>query len=459
MSRPFTPRPYQTLIRDHILDVPRCAIWAGMGMGKSCATLLACDALTLVEDSPILVLAPKRVAQSTWPDEVSKWDSLQHLEVIPILGTLDERRAALRKPAQIHTMNYENLEWLVAYHGDKWPYKTVVADESTKLKSFRLRQGGSRARALGTVAHSKVKRFIELSGTPAPNGLSDLWGQVWMLDKGERLGRTFSAFTNRWFRTAPNGFGMVAMPHAQAEIQDKLRDICLTVDAKDYFDLKDPIVTDVFVELPMKARKHYAEMEKAMFTQFGDHGVEAFGAAARTQKCLQIANGAAYLHGSNEEWADLHDEKLQALESIISESGGMPILVSYSFKSDLARLKKAFPQGCELDANPATIKKWNAGKIPLLFAHPASAGHGISLQDGSNIIVFFAVDWNLENHLQIIERIGPTRQMQSGYDRNVFIYRILARDTVDEMVLERLSTKREVQDILLDAMKKRKHLS
>ena len=227
------------------------------------------------------------------------------------------------------------------------------------------------------------------------------------------------------------------------------------MDAKDYFDLREPIVTDIFVELPAKARKHYAEMEKVMFTQFGDDGVEAFGAAARTQKCLQIANGAAYLHGSNEEWADLHDEKLQALESIIGESGGMPILVSYSFKSDLARLKKAFPQGCELDSHPSTIKKWNAGKIPLLFAHPASAGHGISLQDGSNIIVFFAVDWNLENHLQIIERIGPTRQMQSGYDRNVFIYRILARDTVDEMVLERLSTKREVQDILLDAMKKR----
>lgn len=455
MSKIFTPRPYQTLIRDHILDVPRCAIWAGMGMGKSCATLLACDALTLVEDNPILVLAPKRVAQSTWPDEVSKWDALQHLTVTPILGTAEERKAALRKPAHIHTINYENLEWVVDHWGDKWPYRTVVADESTKLKSFRLRQGGSRARALGTVAHTKVKRFIELTGTPSPNGLSDLWGQVWMLDKGERLGRTFSAFTNRWFKTAPNGFGIVALPHAQAEIQDKLRDLCLTVDAKDYFDLKEPIVTDIFVELPAKARKHYAEMEKVMFTQFGDDGVEAFGAAARTQKCLQIANGAAYLHGSNEEWADLHDEKLQALESIISESGGMPILVSYSFKSDLARLKKAFPQGCELDSHPSTIKKWNAGKIPLLFAHPASAGHGISLQDGSNIIVFFAVDWNLENHLQIIERIGPTRQMQSGYDRNVFIYRILARDTVDEMVLERLSTKREVQDILLDAMKKR----
>ena len=455
MSKIFTPRPYQTLIRDHILDVPRCAIWAGMGMGKSCATLLACDALTLVEDNPILVLAPKRVAQSTWPDEVSKWDALQHLTVTPILGTAEERKAALRKPAHIHTINYENLEWVVDHWGDKWPYKTVVADESTKLKSFRLRQGGSRARALGTVAHTKVKRFIELTGTPSPNGLSDLWGQVWMLDKGERLGRTFSAFTNRWFKTAPNGFGIVALPHAQAEIQDKLRDLCLTVDAKDYFDLREPIVTDIFVELPAKARKHYAEMEKAMFTKFGDDGVEAFGAAARTQKCLQIANGAAYLHGSNEEWADLHDEKLQALESIIGESGGMPILVSYSFKSDLARLKKAFPQGCELDSHPSTIKKWNAGKIPLLFAHPASAGHGISLQDGSNIIVFFAVDWNLENHLQIIERIGPTRQMQSGYDRNVFIYRILARDTVDEMVLERLSTKREVQDILLDAMKKR----
>lgn len=452
----FTPRPYQTLIRDHILDVPRCAVWASMGMGKTTSTLNACDALALVDDSPILVLAPKRVAVSTWPEEAKKWDHLRHLSIVPVVGTVAERRMALRQHAHVHTMNYENLEWLVETLGDKWPYSTVVADESTKLKSFRLRQGGTRARALGKVAHTKVKRFVQLTGTPSPNGLTDLWSQTWFLDKGERLGRTFSAFTQRWFRTAPNGFGIVPLPHAQVEIQDKLRGLCLTVDAKDYFDLHEPITTNIYVDLPIKARKHYAEMEKAMFTQIEQHEVEAFGAAARTIKCLQIANGAAYVGESNTEWKELHDAKLQALESIVEESAGAPILVAYHFKSDLVRLQRAFPQGVALDADPNTIQRWNHGHIPILFAHPDSAGHGLNLQDGGNILVYFGHWWSLEARMQIAERIGPVRQMQAGHNRPVFVYNIVARDTVDEMVMERIATKRDIQDILLDAMK-RKH--
>ena len=211
------------------------------------------------------------------------------------------------------------------------------------------------------------------------------------------------------------------------------------------------------MDIPPAARKHYDEMERAMFTEIAGNEIEAFGAAARTQKCQQICNGAAYLNGSNTEWQVLHDSKLDALESIVEEASGMPILVAYQFKSDLARLKKRFPKSRDLDADPKTIKDWNAGKIQLLLAHPASAGHGLSLQDGGNILVFFAVDWNLENHLQITERIGPVRQMQSGHDRNVFIYRILARDTVDELVLERLKTKRSVQELLLEAMKRTIH--
>ena len=350
MSQLFTPRPYQTLIRDHILDVPRCAIWAGMGMGKTTSTLNALDALLMVEDAPILVLAPKRVALSTWPEETRKWEHLSGLSVMPIVGDEATRCAALRLGAPIHSMNYENLEWLVAYWGERWPYRTVVSDESTKLKGFRLRQGGKRAQALGRVSHNKIKRFIQLTGTPSPNGLVDLWGQAWFLDAGQRLGRTFTAFTQRWFTTSPDGYGIKPLAHAQAEIQKKLRDLCLTVDAKDWFDLKEPIVNNIFVELPMKARKHYAEMEKEMFTQIDAHAVEAFGAAARTVKCLQIANGAAYVGESNTEWKELHDAKTQALESIVEEAAGAPVLVAYHFKSDLARLLKAFPQGRQLDA-------------------------------------------------------------------------------------------------------------
>ena len=205
----------------------------------------------------------------------------------------------------------------------------------------------------------------------------------------------------------------------------------------------------------MKARKHYAEMEKAMFTQLDEHEVEAFGAAAKTIKCLQIANGAAYVGDGNDDWKVLHDEKIDALASIIEESAGMPVLVAYHFKSDLARLLKAFPAGRALDADPGTLKAWNAGRIPVLFAHPASAGHGLNLQDGGNILVYFSHWWNLEERQQILERVGPTRQMQAGYDRPVFVYNLIARDTVDELVIERVESKREVQDILIAAMKRK----
>lgn len=451
--REFTPRPYQTAIRDFILDRPRCAIWAGMGLGKTSSTLNALDAIGLVDEAPTLVLAPLRVARSTWPDEAAKWRHLSGMSVMPIVGSESARRAALRIDAQVHTMNYENLEWLADHWGERWPYRTVVADESTKLKGFRLRQGGARARALGRVAHTKIKRFVQLTGTPSPNGLADLWGQMWFLDAGERLGRTWTAYTQRWFRTGHNGFGITPLPHAQEEIQQRLADLCLTVDARDHFDLQDPIVNTIRVELPPKARAIYRDMERQMFAQIEEHSVEAFGAAARTVKCLQLANGAVYTDDAGA-WTEVHDAKLQALDSIVSEASGMPVLVAYHFKSDLARLHRAFPQGRHLDADPQTIADWNAGRIPVLFAHPASAGHGLNLQDGGNILVYFGHWWNLEERMQILERIGPTRQMQAGHDRPVFVHNIVAADTVDEIVMERVETKREVQDLLLAAMRR-----
>lgn len=458
MRKEFTPRPYQGMIIDHILDVPRCAVWSGMGTGKTVATLTALEILQMVEDGPALVVAPLRVATGTWPDEVLKWKHLAGMNISVITGTEKERIIALRAPAQVYTTNYEQLVWLVAYWGDRWPYKTVVLDESTKVKSFRLRQGGKRAQALGGIAHTRITRLVQLTGTPASNGLKDLWGQVWFIDAGARLGRTYSAFSSRWFAKGYDGFSLEPTRGAQKEIQDRLRDVCLTIEAKDWFDLRQPIINNILVSLPAKARKHYRDMEKDMFTALDTgHDVEAFNAAAKTQKCLQIANGAMYVGEGAVEWKELHKAKLEALDSVIEEAAGMPVLVAYHFKSDLARLLKAFPQGRQLDKNPQTIRDWNAGKIPVMFAHPASAGHGLNLQDGGNIIVFFGLNWNLEEHLQIIERIGPTRQLQAGYDRPVFIHRIIARDTVDELVLERLETKREVQDILMDAMKRRRH--
>lgn len=460
--RAFTARPYGALITNHILDVPRCGVWAGMGMGKTVSTLNALDLLELTEPGPTLVCAPLRVAQSTWPDEATKWAHLRNLDVTPIVGDVKAReRAALRAfdfSASVFTINYENLPWLVDLlerWKRPWPFRKIVADESTKLKGFRLRQGTQRARALGRVAHKHAAHFVELTGTPSPNGLQDLWGQAWYLDQGQRLGRTFDAFRQRWFRPTYDGYGIEPLPYAQEQIEDALRDLCLSLDARDWFDLKEPIVNTIKVDLPAKARALYNDMEKAMFAQIGEHDVEAFNAAAKTMKCLQLANGAAYVGEDATQWAEVHDVKLQALDEIIEEAAGMPVLVAYHFKSDLARLLKAFPKGRQLDKDPQTLRDWNAGKIPVLFAHPASAGHGLNLQDGGNILVFFSVNWNLEEHKQIIERIGPTRQMQAGHDRPVFIHYILARDTIDEIVLARIETKREVQDLLLEALKRR----
>lgn len=456
MKQVFTPREYQGIAVSHLLDVPRCALWAGMGLGKTVATLTALDTLFMAgESAPVLVLAPLRVAKTTWPEEAAKWAHFHQIDVVAITGSLAERIAAVTRPASVYTCNYDNLVWLVEYWGDRWPYRTVVSDESTRLKGFRLRQGGKRTQALACVAHTKVKRFIQLTGTPSPNGLVDLWGQAWFLDGGARLGRTFTAFRERWFTQAFDGFGIAPRENAQVQIQDALRDLCLTIDAKDWFDLDEPIVNNIYVDLPVRARQLYRDMEDQMFMELEGHAVEAFNAAARTIKCLQIANGAAYID-DQQNWKEVHDEKTQALESIVEEAEGAPILVAYHFKSDLARLKRAFPNGRELDANPATLQEWNTGRIPILFAHPASAGHGLNLQDGGNILVYYGHWWNLEERLQIIERIGPVRQKQAGHNRPVFVHNIIARGTVDELVIERVESKREVQDILLAAMRRRR---
>lgn len=453
-------RPYQRLIIDHILDKERCNAFVPMGLGKTISTLKAIEALRLVDDSPALVLAPLRVAQSTWPDEVKKWKL--DLPVTPVIGNAMQRAHALREDSAVFTINYENLPWLVdwyKYSPRPWPFKTIVADEVTKLKGFRTRQGSKRAKALAEVAHKKVDRWIGLTGTPAPNGLKDLYGPMWFVDGGERLGKSFSAFSQRWFRKSYDGFGMDPLEHAQAEIQGLISDVCLSLDAKDYFDLKEPITNRIVVDLPYKARQQYRDMEKKMFLELEGHlgptAIEALNAASKTQKCLQLANGAIYTDESRN-WQEVHDAKIQALDDVIEEAGGAPVLVAYHFKHDLARLKSAFPRGRVLDSDPETIRSWNAGKIPVLFAHPASAGHGLNLQDGGNILVFFSVNWNLEEHQQIIERIGPVRQLQAGHERPVFIHYILANDTVDFDVLERLESKATVQEVLMKAMKRRK---
>ena len=451
MKRDWVPHPYQREIVDHQLDLARGAVWAGMGLGKTVATLTAIDALQLAGEGPALVLAPLRVAQSTWPEEARKWSHLSGLDVVPIAGTPAERLAALRTDAAIHTINYEQIPWLVEQ--GEWKWSTVIADESTRLKSCRLRQGGMLAQALVRVAHAHVKRWINLTGTPAPNGLKDLWGQTWFLDRGVRLGSTYTAFTDRWFYTDPSGYGIQPLPTARQQIEDRLRDVCLTIDKG--LDVDKPIVNQLYVDLPRKARQAYVDMEKTYFAELGAAGaIEAANAAAKSGKLLQLANGAVYTDDDGS-WTEVHDAKLQALDSIIEEADGAPVLVAYHFRSDLARLLRAFPQAQVLDKDPATIRRWNAGKIPVLLAHPASAGHGLNLQDGGNTLVFFSLNWSLEEHDQIIERIGPTRQKQAGHDRPVYLHYILASGTLDDTVLDRLQSKRDIQTVLMEAMRRR----
>lgn len=455
MSKIFVPRTWQPGGIRFLMQHKRCALWADMGIGKSVMTLTALDGLSVIEPVfPALILAPYRVANKTWPDELKEWDHLSHLEIANLTGMRNpDREAAFKQKAHFYTLNFEHLPWLVEFFGAKWPFKTVVVDEATRLKSFRVKQGGARAGSLGKIVKAGLtSRFIELSGTPSPNGVKDLWGQLWFLDQGARLGRSFDAFKKRWFTLDWDKQSIIPLPHAQNEIQDRISDICYSIRAEDHLDLEKPISVPVYVDLPSDVRTKYRELERLMFTELQGEQIEAVHAAAKTMKCLQFASGAAYVGEDNTRWIIVHDEKIKALESIVEEAAGAPLLVAYQFKSDLARLLKAFPQGRELDKKPETIDAWNKGRIPLLFAHPASAGHGLNLQHGGHRLVFFTHNWNLEEHQQIIERIGPVRQFQAGYRRPVYIYHIVARGTVEELVMKRLETKRSIQDILMKAM-------
>lgn len=473
----FNPHVYQRLIADYILEHERCNVFAGMGMGKTTSSIYAFDAMRMFgEAERALVFAPKRVALNTWPGEFTKWkEDFGHLKVAACVGTADQRLAALRSNADVITANYDIIDWLLEIYGDHFPFDTVFADESTRLKSLRISiqrrqrkdgswgdefitgQGGARAKALAAVAHRKVRRWVNLTGSPAPNGIQDLWGQCWFIDGGKRLGNSFSAFSQRWFRQVPgtgNFTRIEPMPHSQREIENLIRDCSITVDPKDYFDLKDPIEVIRKIKLPPRARKIYDDMEKELFAEIrAGVNVEAISAGSKLQKCMQIANGAVF--DDERKWHEVHDEKIEALKSVVEEFNGEPILVRYTHTPDRDRILKAFPKFKYFDDKASTEKAWNDGKIPGLVTHAASAGHGSNLQYGGRVLCDFATDHNLEHDEQIIERIGPMRQTQIGRpDRAVYRVRLIAEDTVEEFSsLPAIRHKWSVQDSLKQAMK------
>lgn len=465
---PFVPHPYQKLAIEFMLDVPRCNLWADMGMGKTVSILTVLDALRLANEDPSLIIAPLRVARGTWPREVQKWKHLQDFKISAVVGNPREREAALRDRADAYTINYENLPWLLTYlesKGIDFPFRNVIPDESTRLKSMRptirtstlgkeyvQNQGAKRGRQLARVAHTHVDRWVNPTGTPAPRGLEDLWGQQWFVDAGARLGRDHGSFKQRWFQAKFDGFGSEPLPFADTQIHDALRDCTLSLRAEDWFDVKKPLVTPVFVDLSPKVRKLYRDMEKEMFAQLEEVGIEAFNSASKTMKCLELAAGFIYDEDKNAHL--VHDEKLDALESIVQETSGYPLLVQQHWKPDVERILKKFPFARQLKTQKDE-DDWNAGKIRMLVAHAGSCGHGLNLQDGGHILVRYSYWWAREEFDQILERIGPVRQMQSGHNVVVREFRIIARDTLDEDVLVRHATNREVEDVLKEAMVRR----
>ncbi len=423
-------------------------IW-GFDLGKTLSSLTAMDELlnTFEIIDKVLVIAPLSVAQNTWDAEIKKWDNLKHLTYSKILGTSKQREEALEVEADIYLINRENVVWLVERFKKRWPFKTVIIDELSSFKDAKSK----RFKALRKV-RPLMDRVIGLTGTPAPNTLIDLWPQIYLLDQGERLGKTITQYRNRYFRPAQqNGhivYSWELLPGAEKEIYDKIGDICVSMKAKDHLNLPVRINNTVKVELNPIERQKYKTLERDYVLALTESDVVAANAAVLSNKLLQMANGCIY--DENEEPQLIHEAKLNALERIIEEAQGQPILVFYSYKHDLSRIQKRFKQATPLNVKGDHIDQWNKGNIELLLAHPASAGHGLNLQKGGHIVVWFGLTWSLELYMQANARLD-----RQGQTESVIVHHIVARDTLDEYVIETLGRKEVNQDALLEAVKAR----
>ena len=446
----FKPYSYQQRSIQHILDHPAAGLLLDMGMGKTVSTLTAVQILMYerFEISKVLVIATKRVAESTWTEEAKKWDHLHELTFSKVLGTCDERVAGLFRTADIYLINRENVTWLVDYLGDKWPFDMIVIDELSSFKSTKAK----RFRALKRI-RPLADRVVGLTGTPASNGFLDLWPEVYLLDRGKRLGKTITRYKEHYFQPGRrNGYVVYEWnlsPGADQEIMEKLSDICISMQAEDYLELPECQVRDVKVQLPAAAEKAYRQMEREKVLELESSEVSAFQAAAVMGKLLQMANGAVY--DDDQKVQEIHKAKIEAMDEILEAAQGQPVLCFYSYKHDLTRLQEAFKayEPRTLKDND-DIKEWNEGRIKLLLAHPASAGHGLNLQSGGHIIVWFGLPWSLELYEQ-----ANARLYRQGQKQTVIIHRILAENTVDELVAVKLEQKGMTQNELLEALKAR----
>jgi SNF2 family DNA or RNA helicase len=445
----FKPHKYQDIAINKIYETPRAGLLLDMGLGKTVITLTAIEDLKYnrFEIEKVLVIAPLRVAEDTWSKESDKWDHLKHLKISKVLGTPSQRRKALATEADIYVINRENVVWLtneLSTIGDGWMFDMVVIDELSSFKSPKAQ----RFKALRKYI-TRSRRVVGLTGTPAPNGLIDLWSQIYLLDSGERLGKTITGFRERYFipgqRNQTTIFNYKPKPEAEQSINEKISDICISMKAEDWLDMPERIDNVQTIKLSEKERKAYEEFERDSYIQFMEGEVTAASAAALTNKLLQYSNGAMYLPDGG--YVKTNDKKLDTLEELIDVSNGKPILCFYSYKHDYERIKKKFPFAKKLESSK-DITDWNNGEIPLLLAHPAGAGHGLNLQAGGNIIVWFGLTWSLELYQQ-----ANARLYRQGQTNAVIIHHLITEGTVDEKVLASLQGKKDVQDELLESLK------
>lgn len=445
----FKPHSYQQMAIDKIIDTPRAGLFLDMGLGKTVITLTAIDQLMndYFEVSRVLVIAPLRVAEDTWSRESQKWDHLKHLRISKVLGSAINRRKALAKDADIYVINRENVVWLtdeLSQVGDGWGFDMVVIDELSSFKSHAAK----RFKALRKYI-TRSSRVVGLTGTPAPNGLIDLWSQIYLLDGGERLGTTISGFRSRYFIPNQRNQHMIYnyKPREEAEqaINAKISDICISMRAEDWLDMPERIDNVQRVKLSDDEMDRYNQFERDCYLDFLEGEVTAASAAALSNKLLQYSNGAMYLADGG--YVETSNAKLDVLDEIIELSNGKPILCFYSYKHDLERIQKRFKFAKKLGGSE-DIEKWNNGEIPLLLAHPAGAGHGLNLQAGGNIIVWFGLTWSLELYQQ-----ANARLYRQGQENAVIIHHLITEGTADESVLASLQGKKDVQDELLDSLK------
>ena len=450
----FKPHPYQAYCIDRVIKQPKIGLFLDMGLGKTIITLQAIYELKYNRFAvqKVLIIAPKKVAEATWQREAQKWDGVGILRISTVLGSLSKRVKALNTPADIYIINRDNVTWLVDYYKNDWPFDMVVADESSSFKNHAAKRFKSLAHM-----YNHIKRMVLLTGTPTPKGLIDLWAQIYLLDRGQSLGRTYTSFREHYFipdqRSQTVIYSYKPKDTAEGDVLRAISHLCVSMKSEDYLTLP-PVIEDIVpVQLSPKAQRDYDEMETRMVLELVESGEEitAVSAAALSTKLQQLANGAVYDELRNVH--EIHDCKIEAFKELIEQLSGKPALVFYNFKHDLDRLKKSLAKSRLVvkDLKGATEEReWNEGKIDVLLAHPASTAYGLNLQDGGNHVIWFGLNWSLELYQQANKRLH-----RQGQKEKVIIHHLISIGTRDEDMMEALNRKADAQEYVLQSLKAR----